>query len=95
MKTLTDFANANNLTVIQINYYSQGIKIRRKGYDLCRKTGDIIISFEPCYYSNGDKWFLRNTGINYNGPDYLKRINAKFLSTLNINDKSYVINKSI
>lgn len=39
-----------------------GIKYKRKGFDIKLKDETIAI-VEPCYYSNGDKWFVSSKGV--------------------------------
>jgi len=82
MKTLIEFAKANNLQVVEIEYKHQGVKMKRKGFDLIDpETRDIFASFEPKVYSNGDRWFLRH-GTHREDKDFCKKISAGYLSKL-------------
>jgi len=87
MKALNDFAQKNGLKVEKINYSFQGLKIKRKGFDLVNKAGRIIASFEPVFYSNGDKYFLKTGEAK---KRYCKRISKGFLNTLNVNFDSFI-----
>jgi hypothetical protein len=87
MKSLNKFAEENNLLVIPINYTYQGIKVKRKGFDLCKKDGSILITFEPVsFVFYKDKYHLCNyfEGCKLPLGSYLKRITYKWLKE-NIN----------
>ena len=96
MKALQNFAEANNLQIIPIKYRHQFGYVRRKGYDLVKNDGSkqILASFEPCEYSNGDKWYIRNTHEQYKGPRYFKRITPAVLININPAALSFFINSS-
>jgi hypothetical protein len=80
MKSLHKFAAENNLQVKQIRYRHQFGYCKRKGFDLV-KDNFIVISFEPCDYSNGDKWLIRNKPKGFIGDMWISRITTKFLNT--------------
>ncbi len=89
MKTVKEFCNQNGLIFMPINYKDQGITVKRKGFDICRKNGEIIISFEPKDYRKNsiyykDKWMIRHSPEGYNGNFYFSRITKKFLQSLDL-----------
>lgn len=87
MKTLIEFAAQHGLKVGEVTYKAQGIRLRRKGYDLKDMNDFILVSFEP--WNNGG-WYLRNVHIGYSGPRYIDRVTAKFLNThINVKAKSF------
>lgn len=90
MKTLNNYAAEHGLTVRVIRYRHQFGYCKRKGYDLVNKAGHILISLEPCDYSNGDKWHIRNSHKGYNGPSYIKRISRAFLSCVDPLASSFI-----
>lgn len=94
MKTLIEFCSKNGLTLTPIKYRHQFGYCKRKGYDITRGQ-KIIASFEPCEFSNGEKWYLRNTHENCTGPRYFKRITPKSLENLNPAANSFFINSSV
>jgi hypothetical protein len=102
MKTLKEFAQKNNLELIPINYTFQGIRLKRKGFDLVRKetfkdiTGKelrhVVLSFEPKNYSvSTDKWYLRACSSEYKGQRYFTRITPKVLNSLPLENSFFVI----
>ena len=91
MKYLNDFCKANNLKLVSIRYKHQFGYCKRKGYDIVNPSNNAILaSFEPCNYSNGDKWYLRNKHDNYKGPRYCKRITKNILSYINPAESSFI-----
>jgi len=60
MKTLQKFADNYAFTIVPIKYKYQGIRVKRKGFDLIDRGRQIHLSFEPTSYSNGDKWLVHN-----------------------------------
>jgi hypothetical protein len=92
IKTLEQFCERTNKTnlnnkvirVETITYRSQGFKVKRCGYDIVDNDNNILLSFQPVDYRNGDKWLLRD-GLASNR--YTKRISQKYLETV-----SYAIN---
>jgi hypothetical protein len=87
MKALEQFAKENNLLVIPIKYTFQGISVKRKGFDLCKKDGSILMTFEPVsFVFCKDKYLLCNYFEDCKLPlgSYLKRITYKWLKE-NIN----------
>ena len=85
MKALQKFCNESSiynngkcLRVEKINYHSNGFKLKRCGYDIVDKDNNILLSFEPVNYSNGDKWFLKS-GI---GQRYAKRLSMIYLKSI-------------
>jgi hypothetical protein len=65
MKTLQKIASQYGLTLVPINYYCQGIKLKRKGYDLIDCSRTIYLSFEPCSYNyDGAKWKVESYAKN-------------------------------
>ena len=81
MKTLQKFAEIYGFNIAPITYKYQGIRVRRKGFDLIDKSRQIHLSFEPTHYSNGDKWLIKNYcqgGIMYakSIPDAVKKLKA-------------------
>lgn len=83
MKTLEKYAKENGLTLHPINYKAQGIKIKRKGWDLVNSEGHIIAGFEPINYRNGDKWRVNNVHTEYKGKDSFPRITKEVLAKFN------------
>ena len=95
MKQLTQFATINNLKVQPVRYRHQFGHCKRNGYDLLTQDNKILASFEPCEYSNGDKWYLRNVHEQYSGPRYITRITTKFLTeNINVSANSFFINSA-
>lgn len=91
-KTIQRFQAEHNIEVYPVPYKIQGIRLRRKGWDLCEpKKIEVIgsdalvqyiyFSFEPVNFSDGTKWFLRNVPRNYpdNAPRYFKRLSKNML----------------
>ena len=81
MKTLQKFADNYAFTIVPIRYKYQGIRVKRKGFDLIDRGRQIHLSFEPTEYSNGDKWLVHNYcqgGIMYakNIPEAIKQLKA-------------------
>jgi hypothetical protein len=79
MKTLQKFADNYAFTIVPIRYTYQGIRVKRKGFDLIDRGRQIHLSFEPTHYSNGDKWLVKNYcqgGVMYakNIPDAIKKL---------------------
>ena len=91
MKTIDNFCKVNNLQSVSIRYKHQFGCCKRKGYDVVNPSNNaILVSFEPVYYSNGDKYHLRNVHHNYTGLRYCKRITTKFLeNNINVNETSF------
>ena len=90
MKTIKEFCEKNNLKFVLIRYNNGFGYCTRKGIDIINPSNnDILASFEPVYYSNGDKWYLRNRHNNYLGPLYFKRITKKSLSFINPFETSF------
>ena len=54
-KCVQDFATANNLQIVPISYNTQGIRHKRKGFDLVDENRLIFASFEP-RFSMYVKW---------------------------------------
>lgn len=88
MRTLENFAKQNNLELRVVTYTFQGLKIKRKGYDLVRNGNEIVISFEPKQYSDY-KWFVRNSYDGYSGASFLERISKEYLYFLSLDVKSF------
>jgi hypothetical protein len=91
-KTIQRFADERNLDVFPVTYTFQGIRLRRKGWDLCEKRNVKVIgtsediqyiyfTFEPVNFSDGTKWFLNNVPRNYpdGGQRYYKRLSKNML----------------
>lgn len=90
MKTLTLYAKTNNLELVKIKYKAFGKY--SIGFDLIKpETREIIASFEPVYYTNGDRWFLRNSHNNYIGKRYFKRLDKNALINIQPNETSYML----
>lgn len=89
MKTLQAFADSNNLRIVPITYRTNGVRVKRKGYDLVRNENEIIISFEPTSL-RGYKWFIRNPYQGYTGNLYLRKITSAFLTTLEVTAPVFV-----
>jgi hypothetical protein len=103
MKTLQQFADANNLDLVAITYKGS----KRKGYDLLLRVPvrglngsqnlrNIALSFEPRDYPKGsiyagDKWYLRYVHHSYSGKRYFTRISPKILNSLPIDKTGYVL----
>ena len=64
MKTLIKFAALHGLKIVPITYKFNGIRLKRKGYDLINDQNYIQLSFEPKNYRPGgmyaDKWLIHN-----------------------------------
>lgn len=60
MTALQKFADNYAFTIVPINYTYQGIRVKRKGFDLIDRGRQIHVSLEPTSYSNGDKWLVSN-----------------------------------
>ena len=101
-KTLQHIQLDRSVDIYPVNYKSQGINVKRKGWDICEKgkrnvIGDedkiqyIYFSLEPVNYSNGDKWFLRNVPRNYpeNAPRYFKRLSKNMFKGFDIWFRSF------
>lgn len=97
MKALKKFAQENNLVVIPITYKAQGIRLKRKGFDLCKTDGKILMTFEPVNYNYyPEKWRICNTfeGCKLSHTHEIKRITYNWLkNNINVNATSYYINK--
>jgi len=90
MKTLELFCKINNLKLVEIRYKHQFGYCSRKGYDIINPLNNaILVSFEPVYYSSGDRWHLCHVHHNYRGPRYAKRITSKLLSFINPAETSF------
>jgi hypothetical protein len=80
MKTLQKFADNYAFTIVPIRYTYQGIRVKRKGFDLIDRGRQIHVSFEPTHYSNGDKWLVKTYGYKEcfmyakNIPDAIKKL---------------------
>lgn len=95
-KHLEQFAKDHNLILLPITYKAQGFKLKRKGFDLCKPNGEIIISFEPVSFNSyPDKWLIRYSYSDYKGKIYITRIDRNFLNGLDITAKSHVRNLDI
>lgn len=93
MKKVKEFCDQNGLVFVPIRYTSQGISLRRKGFDICKKNGEIIVSLEPKSYRKDsiyskDKWWIACVSENYNGPRYLSSITKNFLRSLDLNEST-------
>jgi len=98
MKTLNEFAAAHNLLVIPVTYRAQGIRLRRKGFDLVmsdtrkdingKPFRHIIVSFEPYH---AEKWYLRHAPATYKGRRYVNRITKKLLAGIPLEKSFFVI----
>ena len=93
MKTLQKFCDNSNiynngkcLRVEKINYSSNGIKLKRCGFDIVDKDNKILLSFEPVSYSNGDKWLLKSGIV----QRYSKKLTMSYLNSI-----SFAINPLI
>lgn len=100
MKVLSDFAAANGLILVPICFNFQGIRLRRKGYDLCRYDGGIVITAQPIDSRyDGAKWYLTSellesdalNGNRYKRA-YVRRITNKVLSQFPLTGHSYCKN---
>ena len=71
--TLLTFAALHGLTAVPITYHSFGIDSR--GWDLINSRNAIQVSFEPCHYSNGDRWMVTDkTDSAFKSVRYLKSL---------------------
>lgn len=70
MKTLQKFADMHGLKIVPITYYAQGVRIKRKGFDLIDKRFQIHLSIEPTHYNNGDRWMANNHAGGFSGVIY-------------------------
>tara|TARA_R110000772_G_scaffold46279_3_gene105688 strand:+ start:1538 stop:1786 length:249 start_codon:yes stop_codon:yes gene_type:complete len=82
MKTLIKFAEENDLIIRIITYNFNGIRIKRKGFDL-EKNGKTVLKLEPKNYVESsmfykDKWMASKEGE----VTYLKRLTLKQLRSL-------------
>lgn len=67
---------ALNLICMPINWYCNGIRIKRKGFDIVLPNGGILYTFQPVNYSNGDRRLVTSFGL----PNrYIKRLSLKGL----------------
>ena len=100
MKVLSDFAAANGLILVPIRFNFQGIRLRRKGYDLCRYDGGIVITAQPIDSRyDGAKWYLTSElseSDALTGPmhrrSYVRRITSKVLSQFPLTGHAYCKN---
>ena len=81
MKTIKKFCSVKNYKYVKITYNTNGMKLKRKGFDIFDNDNKILFSFEPVNYSNGDKWILRH-GKSKDNQRYFKRITTKTLFNL-------------
>lgn len=89
MKSLTDYCKANNLSLVPITYRAQGIRCKRKGFDIVKPSGEIVISFEP-YDMTYYKWYVRNAHDDFNSKRYMRTITAKWLrENIDLTKKSF------
>lgn len=79
-KVVQEFAIANNLQIVPITYNTQGIRHKRKGFDLINKDSQIFASFEP-RFAMFVKWYLRN-GQTKSGNRNFYRITETVLNDL-------------
>jgi hypothetical protein len=91
MKTLQQFCEEKGLVLVPIRYRHQFGYMKRKGFDICKPNGEILVAFEPIDFSTG-KWLLRNTYRGYSGPYYTNRITKKFLSGIDVNGYGIIRN---
>lgn len=90
---LQNYATAHGLHIAVITYRTQGIKCKRKGFDLVKPNGQIVASYEPVsFYSLPDKWYVRNVHCNFTGRRYITRIDNTALNELNPNENSFFTN---
>lgn len=86
MKKLLSFCKRNSLILVPVSYQFQGLKLRRKGFDLCHPTGEIFLSLEPVHRRNrGSVWLIRNAYKGYEGPREISHVTMDFLSGLEVN----------
>lgn len=91
MKNLIQFCEANGLELVPVTYRSNGIKNKRKGYDIVRPSDRaILVSFEPKDYRSGEKWHVRNSyaGYAFTG-ERLHRITPAHLEAIDVNSDSF------
>jgi len=72
MKTLLLLAELHNSTVILLKFKHKNII--KVGYGIVDKNSNELMSFEPCNYSNGDKWIVRNNCAGGTGMTYIKSL---------------------
>jgi hypothetical protein len=100
MKTITDFANDNGLVVVPIRFTFQGFRLKRKGFDICRTDGGIVLTIEPVNSRYDDsKWYITSQLIEYDSlagsrakRAYVKRITRKVLTQFPLNGNAYCKN---
>lgn len=69
-KSLICFADLHGLQIAKVNFLSHGRT--KTGFDVM--YGNIILyTFEPCHYTNGDRWLI--TGLTDSWP-YAKDIKS-------------------
>ena len=96
MKTLDKLQSDLNFKyykVITFKHAATNTKLRRKGYDFYFSGVSPLdtnvynsLTFEPCYYSNGDKWLIYGTLVRryLNGVLYAKNLPEARKKVLNL-----------
>lgn len=72
MKTLQKLADQIGGKVVVLKYRSCGMFM--KGYAIIDKDKNEILTVEPRFYSNGDKWLYVNHSDKASGVCYLKSL---------------------
>ncbi|MCK9429622.1 MAG: hypothetical protein M0R17_06420 [Candidatus Omnitrophica bacterium] len=97
-KILQKFVDKNNLIIIPIRYKCQGVRLKRYGFDVCKKETfisggvglmEIVFSLEPLCDNTQEKWYLKNVSEDYNNPRYWKRICNRMFKRIDLNKKSF------
>lgn len=86
MKTLLNFCEQNNLLLVHIKYRFQGMRLRRKGFDIVRPNDKtILFSFEPENFTHSKiKWFVRVSPEGYTKGSHINRITKDIFNGVNL-----------
>lgn len=85
MKKLESFCKRNRLILVPVSYTFQGLRLRRKGFDICFPTGEIFISLEPIMRRcSSSHWLVRHAYKGYEGPRTIKYVSMEFLAALQL-----------
>jgi len=66
-KTIKLIGAAARATPKPVRFTFNGIPLKRKGFAFVDQNGMEILTMEPKYYSNGDKWLITGLFIHSNG----------------------------
>lgn len=89
MKKLASFCKRNSLILVPVSYHFQGLRLKRKGFDLCHPGGEIFISLEPLFRRNNKSvWMIRHAYKGYEGPREIRHVSMDFLACLQVKASS-------